>query len=642
MACDHLQDEFSRGPDGECLLCQRERAMGAPAPAIFVPAADQPVDLLVPGTAGDAPAVLVEWLAQPGEQLAPGTPILVLERAGISETLRAPVGGTMGIHRARAGASVPPGFAVAKILPRDPAAIAVEAAPLVPPVPVADDDPAGLDANAGAIAEPSMALPESEPEPALGETRQPPAGHTPIVPADAGMPEAAADIWADVQVEPAAEAAAASDPEAEASPDKAKAEDQDTQAGQAGADANSPSPEPEAPSAGHETPDAEQPDPAAASGALILSEDERIFEELKSLQERGIFVVTLIGSFEGGKTWFLQRLKHELHNRRGIWVDPPPPIEGEEVRRTNNFSVHMIRARSPFGGETEQFAIVDLPGETVRRLVEDPGRAPRSLLAAMNAAGAMIVALPADEVLLGGYANQVLQILESPDDALERHERRRKSQFVRKMAEPDYANRLRELAEADAFLTNLTGRLCKVTAMLSTMRANGMALTADARQPLVTNDMVEAHVRSGRFAPFRTPTFIALTKADRIADLDAVGRDLLGKDQAAATEAMLDPRQLVMEHRHALPAVLDHWFEHHKFDFVAAFEGHNGDTRIRYNRYRCRGIMGVIDWISWVRRTNPSGALHMRALKWAQTMRHWRDGGGIDRGLGGIGDGVPK
>lgn len=640
MACDHLQDEFSRGPDGECLLCQRERAMGAPAPANSALAGDQPVDLLVPGTVGDAPAVLVEWLAQPGEQLAPGTPILVLERAGISETLHAPVGGTMGIHRARAGASVPPGFAVAKILPRDPATIVVEAAPLVPPVPVADDNPAGLDTDTDAIADPSMALPWTKPEPAPEETPQQHASETPTALVDTSVLDAAADTCTEPPAVAVSEAAEAGGLEAEASPDKAKADDQDTHAGQAKADFISLPPEPEAPSQEQEAAQAEQPAPAPASDALILSEDERIFEELKSLQERGIFVVTLIGSFEGGKTWFLQRLKHELHNRRGIWVDPPPPIEGEEVRRTNNFSVHMIRARSPFGGETEQFAIVDLPGETVRRLVEDPGRAPRSLLAAMNSAGAMIVALPADEVLLGSYANQVLQILESPDDALERHERRRKGQFARKMADPDYAKRLRELAETDAFLTNLTDRLCKVTSMLSTMRANGMTLTADARQPLVTNAMVDAHVRSGKFAPFRTPTFIALTKADRIANLDVVGRDLLGRDQAAAAAAMMDPRQLVMEHRQALPAVLDHWFEHHKFDFVAAFEGHNGDTKIRYNRYPCRGIMGVIDWISWVRRTNPTSALHMRALKWAQTMRHWRDGGGIDRGLGGIGDGV--
>lgn len=614
--CDHIKDALSTGPQGECLLCAREvlvQANGSAWTGEGAPIPPRPLDVRVQSQAGNAPAVVMEWKVQPGERVEPGTIILLVERAGIVEPIVSPGAGTLGIHRAREGVTIPPNFVLARLLP--PAPLAEVSAALAEAPMASPDFVFMLPEQAAAPIDPPIIDPGQADSLAEAEVQA----------------KIATGIEAEVQVEVDVEVEGNEAEEATPSPiEPAPLPDAPGQAElpEAARVIAPNGEEPSLPLSGE--PDEREAPPEADKPpfdpAVQMSEDAKVIEELAKLRAQGVFVVSLVGFYAGGKTWFLHRLKHELR-LSGMQVDPAPANEGEAVERTNNFSVHHIRARGRLGGPPRAFAIIDMPGETVDRLVRDPMRGPRALLAALNASGALIVALPADEVMLSGAAADVVALLDAPDTALDKHQRERAAKFRPKMENPAYAARLKRLAEADSQLTSLTNKLCNVTAMLSTMRELRIPISADVSQSFVDQEMINAHVNSGKFAPFRTPTFIALTKADQITALDEVGADLLdGEDTQLLAEMQSDPRHLVIEHREPLVALLDHWFEHHKFDFVAAFRGHKGGFRMSYSRHSSRGITGVISWISWVRQNTPPSRLQQYAMNCARALRNLRDG----------------
>jgi hypothetical protein len=148
--------------------------------------------------------------------------------------------------------------------------------------------------------------------------------------------------------------------------------------------------------------------PGAATGSRDLDEDTKVLRELQKIRENGVFTVVIIGFFVGGKTWFLNRMKHELEEKRGYDVDPPYAPSGEPVAGTKKVEIHHVRRRT--GDETTGFKIVDIPGERLDLLVQHQFEAVKSVISAMDMCGAVIVALPADEVILSGYvAQQVKQ-----------------------------------------------------------------------------------------------------------------------------------------------------------------------------------------------------------------------------------------
>jgi hypothetical protein len=69
--------------------------------------------------------------------------------------------------------------------------------------------------------------------------------------------------------------------------------------------------------------------------------------------------VVLVGFYAGGKTWFLNRLKHEL-GRWGFNLSPPPARDKERVIRTVNVEIHHARRLSD--DQVRGFAVVDIPG----------------------------------------------------------------------------------------------------------------------------------------------------------------------------------------------------------------------------------------------------------------------------------------
>lgn len=354
------------------------------------------------------------------------------------------------------------------------------------------------------------------------------------------------------------------------------------------------------------------------------SEDEEIISKLADLKAEGRFVVSLVGFYEGGKTWLLNRLKHEL-SRKGYSLLPSYARDRTQVRRTNNFSIHRFEIPNQRTKTVEQFAIIDLPGELIGQLMQNPLEGPVALLASLNVSGALIVALPADEVLLSRYATEAKQLMAEPEPR-DPKQRGRRAMLSDKSADLAYVTRLDRLAIADDLLLDFTDQLCQVTALLSTVRSAGTPLEANLRESGITELAIERHVQSGAFVPFRTPTYVALTKADRVSMPDAVAVDLIGSDDAAVHRNMLrDPREMVMLHREELVAKFDHWFDQYKFDFVSAFEGHGGDAMIRYKNAH-HGVWGILEWIAWCRRLEERKPSQQAAMARARRIRAMRDG----------------
>jgi hypothetical protein len=160
-------------------------------------------------------------------------------------------------------------------------------------------------------------------------------------------------------------------------------------------------------------PIAESPPPRPVDP--VEDEDTRILNQLTQLRENGVFTVVLVGFYAGGKTWFLNRVKHEL-GRWGFNLSPPPAADKERVIRTVNVEIH--HARRLKDDEVRGFALVDIPGERLSRLVAKDFRSVRSVIAAMDMCGALIVALPADEVLLSEDIHREAVSLRGVDQVL--------------------------------------------------------------------------------------------------------------------------------------------------------------------------------------------------------------------------------
>jgi hypothetical protein len=146
--------------------------------------------------------------------------------------------------------------------------------------------------------------------------------------------------------------------------------------------------------------------------------EKSILEELDALRESGVFTVALVGFFVGGKTWFLNRLKYELDENMGYDVDPEYARPGRPVERTNRIEIHHVRRFSEKQGDVEVFAIVDIPGENLYPLIDHDYLAAKEVIAAIDLCGALIVALPSDEVILSEQVTRDMLERGSPEIVL--------------------------------------------------------------------------------------------------------------------------------------------------------------------------------------------------------------------------------
>lgn len=422
-----------------------------------------------------------------------------------------------------------------------------------------------------------------------------------------------------------------------------------------------------------------EPEPEPIPADPLNDEDSQILAQLEHLRANGVFTILLIGFFAGGKTWFLNRVKHQL-GKEGYNVSPQPPRNRASVTRTMAAEIH--HARRLRDGAVESFAIVDIPGERLRDLVHKNFRAVRSVLAAMDMCGALIVALPADEVLLSedvaadaerrGGVHEVL--LARSKDVPDLHAiAQRACELVRKAGSVDAAlgqqgptgieadaardagdteklteleadlaaletlGRVQRLADADADLSEFSHDLCFMTGLMSKLRGAGSLNDPRFNFGAIDPTMVNLHISSLDYQRFSRPTFVAMTKADLVSHPDPLLEALIrhGRDPEVRYTFSDDPMDTLAKMRPGLSAMFREWLRNVKFDFVTAFHEHDPtDTRINYSA-DYYGIGAVFDWITRAKGWDKRSSRERGAEQRARRLRQLRDGKtSVDRDFG--------
>jgi hypothetical protein len=430
---------------------------------------------------------------------------------------------------------------------------------------------------------------------------------------------------------------------------------------------------------------AEPPPPSSLSPRGGDQEEDISDERLEELRKEGGFIVGLLGFPTAGKTWFLNRLKHSLHEQRGYNCIPEAEPNGADVPRTFAVTAHH------FQRDGDAFVLLDIPGERFetalrRKFVQD-----KKLLLAMRACKALIVTLPADETLLSRRASQLYPPAYPADEGsdeldlgLEAASRRRELEtqladhaaelrsleaavrVARRNAkrEPDSEEAIEavraaedaraarkaelealraKLADKDAWqLSDTDARLTRFTAGIGRM-AGVMSLLENGSQPDAMidydDDAVAAHMRSAQFRKCAKPTFVALAKADVLERQSPVTRAMINQlfkgrdaDKQLLQDFDVDPLETVKRFRPALVANFEQWFRWCKFDFLTAFGGHGGGTRINYACEE-RGVAPVIAWMLWAAQSANWSERQWRDVDRARRLRRLRDGPNRRNGL---------
>lgn len=415
--------------------------------------------------------------------------------------------------------------------------------------------------------------------------------------------------------------------------------------------------------------------PAYVAGDPVDDEDTRILNQLTQLRDNGVFTVVLIGFYAGGKTWFLNRVKHEL-GRWGFNLSPPPAKDRDRVTRTNHVEIH--HARRLTDDQVRGFALVDIPGERLSRLVAKDFRSVRSVIAAMDMCGALIVALPADEVLLSEDIQREAQALRGVDQVLckrtdghatlhplakrarelvveagsvedalgqqglktieidriralgeekTEEERQKLLRLTDDVAALELLTRVYRIAEADAELSHFTQDLAFMTGLMSKLKRDGVRIDNRYDFGALHAGDVDVHISSLDYARFMRPTFVAMTKADLVSHPDPLLECLIKHSRKPDIGIAFDedPLDTVREMRASLASMFEQWFGTVKFDFVTAFHQHRHTDTIDYSVGHF-GVTSVFDWISWAQRWDELTRGERAALQRAKAIRHSRDG----------------
>ena len=200
-------------------------------------------------------------------------------------------------------------------------------------------------------------------------------------------------------------------------------------ASDAAAAAANPPPPPPPPQGANADPDYHQ---KFRQAALEFGSDAYVFRQLEILQAANVPAVLFLGVRTSGKTWLMQRMKHVLRNK----YDCVPPLAIDRDRLLKSSDVQKMDAEAAFKEmlshlppderkaaeemraanssdrtgaiifhsfihSSGNFALIDVPGERIEQIARGQFKSNRDLLAALRYASAIIVAMPADVVLLG-------------------------------------------------------------------------------------------------------------------------------------------------------------------------------------------------------------------------------------------------
>ena len=369
----------------------------------------------------------------------------------------------------------------------------------------------------------------------------------------------------------------------------------------------------------------------AAAAAPRVADAEMSAARIQELIDKNANVVGLLGFPGAGKTWFLNRLKYELFTSRNDRHEaiPPHAAQWDSVGRTNGVSEHYFRASAE--GAPSSFYVIDIPGERFISLAEGRFLGRERELLALNACKALIIVVPADEVLLGERATALYS--RPPGTALEGDDLERKA---------------RVMAAENVRLERFTANIAQLNVVLSLLEQK----VEVAKIAAMTAEDLIRHLDSAAYRPSSKPVFVALSKADVIeaqamasfkADEEGADQpgsliDLLYRGSPADIEALQefdrDPEEIVDRYRPALASAINA-FRWSKFDFVTAFRGHGdgdiGGTVVDYNLGR-RGVSAVLRWMEWARASDTGlTKADWGAIAAARGLRRFRNEGRFKR-----------
>ncbi|CAN5331511.1 hypothetical protein BH10PSE1_BH10PSE1_19140 [soil metagenome] len=366
---------------------------------------------------------------------------------------------------------------------------------------------------------------------------------------------------------------------------------------------------------------------AVTPTAPRVADPEMSAARIQELIDKNANVVGLLGFPGAGKTWFLNRLKFELFTSRDDRHEaiPPHAAQWDAVGRTNGVTEHFFRSNAY--DAPSSFYVIDIPGERFISLAEGRFLGRERELLALKACKALIIVVPADEVLLGERASALYS---RPGSAAE---------------SGDLERQARTMASENVRLERFTANIAQLNVVLSLLSQNVEVAKIAAMTP---EDLIR-HLDSDAYKPSSKPVFVALSKADVI-EAQAVAShesggdgsgsmiDLLYRGSPDDVEALQefdrDPEEIVDRYRPALASAVNA-FRWSKFDFVTAFRGHGdgdiGGTVVDYNLGR-RGVAAVLRWMEWARASDTGlTSADWRAISAARALRRFRNEGRFRR-----------
>ncbi len=246
---------------------------------------------------------------------------------------------------------------------------------------------------------------------------------------------------------------------------------------------------------------------------------------------KGRPIVSVIGFPGSGKTFLVNRWRHELMHR-GDWQSYPPPEPRVPLSPEGLILTHLVPADQR---RNRGYVVVDCAGESFDLAFERQhenreleGSAVRSYLTALGLARAYVLVLEADDLVPGP------------------HQDSRKRGAVESMMM--------------AFHDILGGIL------VAKERLRQQSPEELLQQGISRAELDDAFEERRRFA---TPICVAFAQSDRLAGLRRDGVSIPGFDD--------DPYLFARRHARFLYNAVSRRFDHYRFDFISAFPGYEAD-----------------------------------------------------------------
>ena len=380
-----------------------------------------------------------------------------------------------------------------------------------------------------------------------------------------------------------------------------------------------------------------EPEPVSSEPADNGDDETReiTLQELAALRAAGDFVIVLLGFPTAGKTFFLNRLQHELCN--GTYTCRRKMATSEDlIQNTRQFSAHRFQ-----NAKDGDFVLIDIPGEAFAqgapRQFLDP-HADALMRAVIHTGQAFLVMLPADETLLSEHARRVMPEIEASErsdalkpgeeemtlrqiiDAIAAVNRRlkpgRKAAAVEDAAElraersrlidRGRATTIRRLAGSDARLKAFITVIGEMAKLMSFIERNGSPDLPAGFQP----QDLDAYKNSPDYKPPAKPVMVVLSKLDELNDpseavqtaIKRLTRDVPGSrdmlNAVASEPGKVMGSSLLGLFRKPLVSQFDAWFENASFQCAMAFKGLPKDSKTVNYDLDHKGVTQIVERIN--------------------------------------------